>query len=233
MANRASRNFVTVRSPQWQDASGYLLGLQFDHMISKVQNGTADDARMIAECAHAWIAKGTAGNFWAAILEECRAIYKTRFLSSAPVAQPAPAAQPAPIAQPAPVVEQAPALSLKPGYYTVNLGDGTPTITLRVKDHWEKANSVVISYLHGSDNTSDYTGFAEITDGRFKVWRRFEGKVARQCRAATFLVTKDTSEFSLAYALESGRCARCGRMLTVEASIHRGFGPECASKIGA
>jgi hypothetical protein len=39
------------------------------------------------------------------------------------------------------------------------------------------------------------------------------------------------AEAALAYALESGRCSRCDRELTVPASLHRGMGPECVKYV--
>jgi SNF2 family DNA or RNA helicase len=44
------------------------------------------------------------------------------------------------------------------------------------------------------------------------------------------LLTGDYESMGLSYAMNSGRCWKCGRELTVPASIHRGLGPDCAQQ---
>lgn len=120
------------------------------------------------------------------------------------------------------------------GYYTVVFSDAEDDrITLRVRPHWEeeavKRGEKVVDYLMGQDNERDYKGFAFLTPhGKrmWNVWKRFASN-ERLARALEVL-HKDPEEAGMAYALRSGNCYRCGRTLTVPASIHRGLGPVCA-----
>lgn len=100
--------------------------------------------------------------------------------------------------------------------------------------------TLVVGYLRGADNSKDYTGFAfAIPDDkggyRLQVWKKIdEGKLAHQIWSARYLLRLDKEGLLNAryeYALRSGNCSRCGRKLTVPASIHRGMGPECAAKV--
>lgn len=85
------------------------------------------------------------------------------------------------------------------------------------------AGSVVVSRLNYSQ---DYTKFGFITPaGEIRRWKvASDGDIA----ALQALLTGDYESYGLAYALESSRCWRCNRTLTVPASIHRGLGPDCA-----
>ena len=100
--------------------------------------------------------------------------------------------------------------------------------------------TLVVGYLRGADNSKDYTGFAfAIPDGdggyRFAVWSKIDAnKLKDQIWSAQYLLKLNREGLLNAryeYALRSGNCSRCGRKLTVPASIHRGMGPECASKV--
>jgi hypothetical protein len=118
--------------------------------------------------------------------------------------------------------------SIPNGTYTVVLDDGSH-VTLRLKDWNEKR---IATYLAGSDNDSDYVGFAFINGTRINLWKRFQNNsISRIALALETLLTGDPGEAGLRYSMESGNCYRCGRTLTVPASIHRGLGPECASKM--
>lgn len=76
------------------------------------------------------------------------------------------------------------------------------------------------------DYDQQFRGFAFIMpDGSIRRWRSAsDGDIA----ALQALLTGNYEDYGLAYALESSRCWRCNRMLTVPASIHRGLGPDCA-----
>lgn len=118
------------------------------------------------------------------------------------------------------------------GYYTVVFDEARDDrITLRVRAHWDaaaaKRGDRVVDYLMGADNIRDYQGFAFLTSqGELRVWKRFAHNA--RLRDAWDIVVKDPDETGMAYALHSGNCRRCGRTLTVPASIHRGLGPVCA-----
>jgi hypothetical protein len=125
--------------------------------------------------------------------------------------------------------------ALTPGYYTVEF-EGGDYVTLRVQDDFRAnpdPNCKVVGYLNGPDNHSDYTGFAFVVGGDIRTWNRFRGMLPRQHEAVKVLMgSTDVTEYGFAFAKMSGRCARCGRMLTVPASLNRGYGPECAKKLG-
>lgn len=123
---------------------------------------------------------------------------------------------------------------LQVGRYTVvfdsaNEGD---YVTLRV-DNWENRQGVlIIAFLKGPDNASNYQNFASVEGGKLRVWNRFVG-FKRQIRAAELLI-KMTEEGRYdageAYALRSSNCCKCGRDLSVAKSIKRGMGPDCWAK---
>jgi hypothetical protein len=124
---------------------------------------------------------------------------------------------------------------IRPGIYTVVYPCGTHR-TLRIKP-WEKRDgttSIVVGFLSGPDNEKSYTfcGFLR-TDNSVAFFRPFQGQSPEwraRFRKAVLTVAADPKAAGLAYALESGRCCRCNRTLTVPASINAGMGPECASR---
>jgi hypothetical protein len=136
------------------------------------------------------------------------------------------------------------------GYYTVvfndtetrlnELGpcsnrDDRITIRLRTQDKSSTfaPGKQIAAYLAGPDNELDYINFA-FTNGdhgevRAYIWKRFRVHT-RLDRALNHLL-RNPIDAGEAYALESGRCWRCGQRLTVPASIHRGLGPVCAGRL--
>lgn len=122
------------------------------------------------------------------------------------------------------------------GYYTLVLEDKTH-VTLRLRSAIVREGSdlklpdgaQVASYLMGPMNESDYQRFAWILGDQVKVWKRFR-EDSRISDAIHALISGDFESYGMAYALESGNCWRCGRLLTVPESIERGIGPDCASK---
>jgi hypothetical protein len=137
-----------------------------------------------------------------------------------------------------------PSVEIPYGTYTMLLNDDD-YVTLKV----EKASFIkdkdvtMVSYLSGSDNETAYTGFAFVGNNGLNVWKKFKEN-SRITNAAQVLwdIAKSASaladaheaffKFAEGHALQSGCCARCGKTLTVPASLHRGLGPECASKEG-
>jgi hypothetical protein len=88
----------------------------------------------------------------------------------------------------------------------------------------------VISYLSGSNNDSDYTRFAHfLENGTVVVWKKHQA--TESLREALKVLIASPQAAALAYAEESGCCARCGRTLTVPASLHAGYGPDCITKV--
>lgn len=100
-----------------------------------------------------------------------------------------------------------------------------------------RAPKLFASVLSGPDNTADYTylGMIEtLSDGTpAQLVPTRASAVATNApsfRALEWLLRNldsDQVEFH-----HCGRCARCGRALTVPSSIASGFGPECAGKAG-
>lgn len=126
--------------------------------------------------------------------------------------------------------------ALPNGTYTVAFPDGEHR-TIRLQDDWRDdapAGSQVAQFLSGTDNTNDFTGFAFVSGRNARVWRKWADSAARSVEALNVLLRADldgAKAMGEAYALTSGRCWRCNRLLTVPASIHRGLGPDCATKV--
>lgn len=120
------------------------------------------------------------------------------------------------------------------GYYTIVTETGEH-VTLRLRtaiihegsDLKLPAGAQVASYLAGPDNESAYQRFAWVFGSKPQVWKRYR-EDSRIVRALSALLSGDYKEFGMAFALESNHCCRCGKRLTVPASINRGLGPDCA-----
>lgn len=128
---------------------------------------------------------------------------------------------------------RAAAASIANGYYTITLPDGGAHVTIRISDDF-RAGSVakIAGYLAGADNEHDYINFAFIDGGQVRPWSRFRNGYVRQANAAAVVAgSADRADLALAFAQASGRCARCGRTLTVPASLHAGYGPDCYAKL--
>lgn len=122
------------------------------------------------------------------------------------------------------------------GTYTIVFPDGKyRTIRLRTAKWGDMpAGSQVVSFLSGPDNERSFTNFGFVFGRRLQVWKRFEeNALGGIVEAAKILLECDDegiADAGEAYALKSGHCCRCGRVLTVPASLHRGMGAECAKK---
>ena len=114
------------------------------------------------------------------------------------------------------------------------------TFQLRRQDPEAKfaPGKTILSLLTGSDNESDYTGFAFVTDdGMVTIWRKKAESPAYRYYAglvADFLGDEDAEEFEVCgrtYTIHAEkRCAICGRTLTTPESTELGIGPICAAK---
>jgi hypothetical protein len=120
------------------------------------------------------------------------------------------------------------------GTYTIVEPDGGH-LTLKVQAHWDDAAAArgeqVVKFLMGSDNESDYTGFAFLKGTRLGMWKRFATN-ARLRDGVNVLLAADKDgrkELGKAYALASGNCYVCNRKLTTPESIEAGIGPVCAA----
>lgn len=127
------------------------------------------------------------------------------------------------------------------GTYTMVGSDGFNT-TIEIQDgEWatkpyngrpgHPAGTKVAALLIGPNNTRDFQSFAFIyPDGTVRPMRTAADRPMRALNA--LLSSQDPQTFGFEYALQSGRCFRCGRKLTVAASLHRGLGPDCAEIVG-
>ncbi len=155
------------------------------------------------------------------VLEDFRARYRVRFAGPQAAVQP--------------VRPAAPLTSAVPeGTFTVEHPDGSyETVKIEViKDGGLKGKRIA-SHISGPDNETDFTGFAFVNDNRtISVWKKKANIDPRWVKAVqTVLLAGDTGEMAEAYAIRSGRCARCNRTLTVPTSLHQGYGPECIKKV--
>ena len=129
---------------------------------------------------------------------------------------------------------------IRPGIYTVVYPCGAHR-TIRVKA-WDKAIKpdspsvpLIVGFLNSSDNEEGYryVGFLNGAN-RINYWNSFkiESDQTRRDRLqkAIYTIAQDPAAAGLAFALASSKCYRCGRTLTVPASIHNGLGPDCATR---
>ena len=120
------------------------------------------------------------------------------------------------------------------GRYTVVFGDPDDYLTLRLQDAgWAKrppqpAGGQSVGLLTGPDNWSNYQHVGFLWGDQWKPGARAssEGRMAQ----AIEILTGDWHLAGEAYAMKSGRCHVCSRLLTQPASLHRGMGLECFSK---
>lgn len=116
--------------------------------------------------------------------------------------------------------------------FTVVFGeDDYETIQFDTPTTGKLAGKIIVRYLSGSDNETDFTGFAFVSNlGDCRPWKsQLENpKTDRRKLAANIvLCAENTLQYSEAYAMVSGRCAKCNHKLTVPASLNRGYGPDC------
>lgn len=153
------------------------------------------------------------------------------------------------VAVAAATVTQAP---IRDGFFTVAFGDGThrtyKLVALRDEELARYAmprGAQHISLLVGPDNSSSYARIGLVVNRqivrRWRIVRTAQGENATEAQLSRMdeglrvllgADTEATTSYGMAYAIASGRCSNCGRMLTVPASVHRGLGPDCAARVG-
>ena len=86
-----------------------------------------------------------------------------------------------------------------------------------------------VSVLTGPDNTRDYCYMGILNVAARRVHRTGKSRIERGAPSFAafewFLRHLDSDRVEFRHC---GRCARCGRQLTVPSSVDSGFGPECA-----
>jgi hypothetical protein len=190
----------------------------------------AEAARRYADIGPKW-ATMTPGQYQAGI-DRLKGVAK---LAVAPAAPVPPASRPAAIG---PVAHQAGIKvngELFEGKYTIVFGEGDDHVTIEVGRQRADAEFMpgllVLSYLNGPDNCSDYAGFAHVTArGAVVIWKRFRDN-ERLAGAARVLVG-DALAAAKAYSAMSGICPFCHNDLTHPDSLFSGWGERCAEKRG-
>ncbi len=92
-----------------------------------------------------------------------------------------------------------------------------------------------VSVLTGPNNDENYTFLGTIFPGNVYVHGK-RSTISMSAPAATAFNWlwnhRDTVKNFQIQINHAGKCCRCGRTLTVPASIESGIGPECESKMG-
>lgn len=119
------------------------------------------------------------------------------------------------------------------GRYTLVYKDGqyrTVQIRKQPEGKWA-AGATVLRLKEGSKFYG--CGFLQ-PNGKVNFWKTFRGankpERLERIQKAVDRVVADPDAAGLAFAMKENRCYKCGKELTVPASIHRGMGPECARK---
>ena len=120
------------------------------------------------------------------------------------------------------------------GNATVTLRDIEEDIgyTYKIKQVRGEDEKFFIAFLKGPDNESDFTYIGMMVDGWFRATRSSKLSIDSLPSKLFIQLLDGLHEGQLPVSLEvwhEGKCARCGRKLTVPESIESGFGPECAS----
>lgn len=106
--------------------------------------------------------------------------------------------------------------------------------TFRIKkqgnDEW-MPGGILLGYLSDSDNNNSYTNFAFINKFWVNCWKKYQGTATEKLGKLVEQVILQQKPNEKLEIVPAGRCYRCGRQLTVPSSVHRGLGPECASKV--
>ena len=127
------------------------------------------------------------------------------------------------------------------GTFTIVRESDGKRVTIRIRDTTfarhvggraaGQESRTIAEFLSGPDNEADYTGFAfvDVAAGTYAIWAKQKRGEAWFSWALDVL-KGDPVAAGEAYAMASGKCWKCGRRLTVPASLHRGMGPECAKR---
>lgn len=124
-------------------------------------------------------------------------------------------------------------------YFTlVSKRTGT-RFTYRVSVAKDKPTTFFVSVLNGPDNWQNYAFFGMIFTDKEQpkfVYSRKSAKVSEDAPSVrAFAWAFEKLQYGFGHdqleVYHSGKCGRCGRMLTVPESIASGFGPECIGKV--
>jgi hypothetical protein len=121
------------------------------------------------------------------------------------------------------------------GRYTLVYSNGEYRTLSINNNEGEDSGSFKGKSILSRKSGSRYEGIAFLSaDNRVMLWKRFRNefdpKRLEALQNAINRIARNPMEAGMAYAMKEGRCCRCGRELTVPASIHAGMGPDCAEK---
>ena len=123
-------------------------------------------------------------------------------------------------------------MAIQEGRYTLVYPNGEyRTLRVKVAKKGNLMGRVILALKVGKDFIG--CGFLQ-PSGKVNFWNRFKSQNPPErlvrVQKAVDRVLVDPDAAGLAYAMKENCCFRCGRDLTVPASIHKGMGPECARK---
>lgn len=121
--------------------------------------------------------------------------------------------------------------ALPNGIFSVPVGSSR--VTVRLTEDWRAdapAGSQVAQVL---TTGSKFDGFAFVSGRTGRVWRRKadDARLGRALDALLSASAETAAGWGNDYAVSTGRCWRCNRVLRVPASVHAGLGPDCAKKV--
>ncbi len=125
--------------------------------------------------------------------------------------------------------------------FTIATPEGHKTYKIRVKDATDRFPATIfVSLLVGPDNESDYaylgilnaqTGAVRTTGKSCRAANHFDVRLLERILARVWANDHSAYESKGYRTFHEGKCGRCGRTLTVPASVESGIGPECARKM--
>lgn len=95
-----------------------------------------------------------------------------------------------------------------------------------------------VELMRGRDNNNDYAYFGWIKDNLF-MHDKQRGRVTAEANSVVafdwfwryVILARSEKARAIIEVWHAGRCARCGRRLTVPESLTSGYGPECIGKV--
>lgn len=134
-------------------------------------------------------------------------------------------------------IKQTDALSFIMGgnsLFTIYIQTTGKHYTFKVLQHHQVENRFKVMILNGPDNTHNYKEFGHIiVENGVPLFHKGHYSFNRDYAELFDIIFLNFSigvEMPTVTIFHSGRCCRCGRLLTVPESIVSGIGPECAFK---
>lgn len=112
--------------------------------------------------------------------------------------------------------------------------------TFKITENVDRPYKRFVKLMNGRDNENNFAYFAHLTLQNNSFLYKHGADKAKVGRNAESVQLFENVLAHLRAHIEmpgieiwhSGRCARCGRRLTVPESVHTGYGPECAAMMG-